>query len=220
MISVILATFNRKETLLKSINSVLKQTFKDFELIIVDDASTVDTKNLLRSVLNADQRVKYYKLNHNKGPGLARNYGVSKAKYQNLSFIDSDDEYTADHLEKVIDLFENGHDLILSTKDVIGFPFNPGLESDSELIDMRDPDIVITGIISLTKPVFEQIGGFKDIRYGEDYELFHAAKKICKKFARIEKPTYLYYANREDSLSQQYYHSLVTQEEVKVPTVI
>lgn len=74
MVSIILPTYNRQNIIAKSINSVINQTFKDWELIIVDDASTDDTKSLVSGFI--DPRIKYYKLNKNYGACYARNYGI------------------------------------------------------------------------------------------------------------------------------------------------
>lgn len=86
--TIIVPSYNRAELILKTINSVLDQTFNDFELIVVDDGSTDDTDNVVKVI--TDKRFFYYK-KQNGERGATRNFGIRKAKGQYITFIDSDD---------------------------------------------------------------------------------------------------------------------------------
>ena len=97
-ISVIIPTYNREETIIDSINSVLKQTYHNLEIIIIDDGSTDNTESLI-SNLN-DDRIKYIKLNENKGASFARNEGIKIASGKYITFQDSDDLYHLDKIER------------------------------------------------------------------------------------------------------------------------
>ena len=90
-ISVVLATFNRRQCLPRAIASVLRQEDADFELIVVDDASTDDTRSYL-ATLN-DPRVKVIAAERNVGPSAARNRGLAAARADVIAFLDSDDVY-------------------------------------------------------------------------------------------------------------------------------
>ncbi len=94
--SVIIPTYNRRDFLKKAVDSVLNQTFKDFELIIVDDGSQDNTKELVYSY--QDDRIIYI-YQENKGPSGARNTGIKKAKAEWLCFLDSDDWWDKKKLE-------------------------------------------------------------------------------------------------------------------------
>ena len=94
--SVIIPTYNRRYFLKISLESVLEQTFKDFELIIVDDGSTDKTYKLIKGY--KDKRIKYLK-QENKGPASARNLGIKESKGKFICFLDSDDRYRNDKLE-------------------------------------------------------------------------------------------------------------------------
>lgn len=107
MVSIILPTYNRQNTISRSIKSVINQTYKDWELIIVDDASTDDTKNYVLRF--TDPRIKYYKLDKNLGACYARNYGIKRAKGTYIAFQDSDDEWKCDKLAKQISFLEETH---------------------------------------------------------------------------------------------------------------
>lgn len=97
-VSIILPTYNRAYILEKSVRSVLEQTYPYFELIIVDDGSTDNTRGLIDSF--KDDRIKYYYTEINQGAGAARNYGISKASYEYIAFQDSDDYWHKDKLEQ------------------------------------------------------------------------------------------------------------------------
>lgn len=109
-ISIIIPTYNREKLIKKSVESIINQTYKNIEIIIVDDASTDNTKEVIGKI--NDKRIKYYKLKKNKGACYARNYGIKKATGNYISFQDSDDIYKKDKLEKQINnLVKNNSDL-------------------------------------------------------------------------------------------------------------
>ncbi|PJM76389.1 glycosyltransferase family 2 protein [Bifidobacterium felsineum] len=95
-VSIIIPTYNRESTLKRSINSILNQTYKSFELIIVDDGSTDKTKEVVNSF--NDGRI-IYLYQQNKGACAARNYGISIARGKYIAFQDSDDEWLPNKLE-------------------------------------------------------------------------------------------------------------------------
>lgn len=104
IVSVILPTYNRAATLKRSAESVLEQTYKDLELIVVDDASNDDTENVIRGF--NDPRVQYIKLEENIGAAAARNRGIKAARGDFVAFQDSDDVWGHDKLAKQMDEFE------------------------------------------------------------------------------------------------------------------
>ena len=97
-ISVIIPTYNRGYLILKSVKSVLNQTYPNIEVLIVDDGSTDDTENLINNLNN--DKIKYIKIKKNNGGSYARNIGIMKASGKYISFQDSDDNYHYDKLEK------------------------------------------------------------------------------------------------------------------------
>ncbi len=103
MISVIIPTYNRKEVLLRAIDSVLQQTWPDLECIIVDDGSTDGTQEAVQSL--ADERIRYVRQD-NRGACAARNRGVELAKGEIIAFQDSDDVWHVDKLQRQMALLE------------------------------------------------------------------------------------------------------------------
>src|SRR3989344_1865760 len=90
-VSVVLPTYNRAHTLERAVRSVLNQTHKDFELIVVDDGSTDNTRDIVVSF--ADGRIRYIKHESNKGVAEARNTGIGASRASLIAFQDSDDEW-------------------------------------------------------------------------------------------------------------------------------
>jgi glycosyltransferase involved in cell wall biosynthesis len=120
LVSCIIPTYNREKFLPISIGSVLKQTYKNWELIIVDDRSTDGTKKLIEKYMKKDKRIKYVKNIHKQGPSGARNQGIELAKGKYIAFLDSDDEWMSFHLEEMIYYLEKYPDRIdLMTANVI-----------------------------------------------------------------------------------------------------
>lgn len=110
LISVVIPTYNRGFIIENSIRSVLNQTYKNIEVIIVDDGSTDNTEEVIKSI--NDKKIRYFKLKVNRGACYARNYGVSKAKGKYIAFQDSDDIFLPGKLEKqYVNLIKNNSDL-------------------------------------------------------------------------------------------------------------
>jgi glycosyltransferase involved in cell wall biosynthesis len=104
--SIIIPTYNRAETLIRAMNSVLYQTCQNFELIIVDDGSTDETREVVES--RHDPRIRYLRHAHNRGPSAARNTGMRAAKGNYIAWLDSDDEWFPNKLEEQLRIFGPG----------------------------------------------------------------------------------------------------------------
>lgn len=103
VVSVILPTYNRSHRLGRAISSVLSQTYADFELILVDDGSTDNTKKLVGCF--SDPRVRYLRHRFNRGASAARNTGIASALGEFLAFQDSDDEWLPEKLSEQLHIF-------------------------------------------------------------------------------------------------------------------
>ena len=98
-ISIIIPLYNKMHTVIKTVNSVLKQSFQDFELLIIDDGSTDNSLALAKTI--SDTRIHIHQ-QENKGVCAARNKGVKLAKSQFIAFLDADDYWNENHLENLI----------------------------------------------------------------------------------------------------------------------
>jgi len=102
MVSIIAPVYNVEQYLEACIDSVLRQTNADWELILVDDCSSDHTAEIAGRYVEADQRIKLIKLNHNYGPAHARNVGMENSRGEFLAFIDSDDTVNENYLEVLL----------------------------------------------------------------------------------------------------------------------
>lgn len=94
--------FNSERFLADSIESVLKQTYENFELIIIDDASNDGSMEIVESYHSKDKRIKILRNDENSGPAVSRNKGIEFAKGRYIAFLDSDDLWNTDKLKKQI----------------------------------------------------------------------------------------------------------------------
>ena len=118
LVSVVIPTYNRESTILQCVDSVLKQTYRNIEVIVVDDASTDNTYKLFEDY--PDARVRYVKYSKNQGACYARNYGASLSKGAYIAFQDSDDLWVKDKLKKQFDYMqEKDLDFVFCSMDRI-----------------------------------------------------------------------------------------------------
>ncbi|NJE05554.1 glycosyltransferase [Thermococcus sp. M36] len=104
-VSVVIPTYNRANLLKRAIESVLNQGFRDFELIVVDDASSDNTPEVVESI--EDGRIRYIRLKKNSGGPVARNTGIKKARGKFIALLDDDDEWLPNRLNVQVKKFEN-----------------------------------------------------------------------------------------------------------------
>src|SRR5437868_1774327 len=135
-ISVILPVHNREDTLGRAIQSVLDQTFHDFELIIVDDGSRDASGAVVKSF--DDPRIRFIQLAENRGGNVARNEGLKAARAPLIAFLDSDDMYLPQKLERVVAIFEQRPELELLVDSFVKVQ-PPG--SREERVTRRNPVI-------------------------------------------------------------------------------
>lgn len=110
LVSIITPTYNCGKFIAETIKSVQNQTYKNFEMIIVDDCSVDDTEAVVKEFSNSDERIKYYKLERNSGASVARTRAMQIADGEYMAFLDSDDLWKEDKLERQLAFMkENGY---------------------------------------------------------------------------------------------------------------
>jgi glycosyltransferase involved in cell wall biosynthesis len=164
LVSVIVPTCNRTEFLARAIKSVLDQTYRDYEILVIDDASTVDTEELV-SHFN-DERIRYLRHEENRGGSAARNTGIVNAKGAYIAFLDDDDEWLPQKLESQMRVFqENPRAGAVYT----GFI---SIEAESgRIVDINVPkkrgyifeDLIARNIVGTTSTVIVRSGCFDDV---------------------------------------------------------
>lgn len=108
LVSIVMPSYNTGNFISETINSVLKQTYTNWELIVVDDCSKDNTDEVVKEFLN-DERIKYIKNEKNSGAAVSRNRAIKEAKGRWIAFLDSDDLWTEDKLEKQIKFMEDNN---------------------------------------------------------------------------------------------------------------
>jgi glycosyltransferase involved in cell wall biosynthesis len=208
-VSVVLPTVNAADKLLRSVNSVLEQTYRDLELIVVDDGSADDTPSAIRDL--KDARIKYIRLARNRGQSVARNIGVSESKGALIAFQDSDDIWQRDKLARQVDILRDpdlggvycdllripltGKPFIIEAPNVIRgamFDRRPSLYQSYAI-----------GIQSclLRKEALERVGLFReDMRCFEDLE-FLLRFSIRYRMHRIPEPLVKYFESNGVSMN-------------------
>ena len=181
-ISIVVAIFNRKDELFELLNSLIAQTNKNFEVIIVDDGSSVDllpTVETFKEMLE----IQYFK-KANSGPGLSRNYGARRAKNDWLVFVDSDVIVEKDYIENIKKNLENTDCAAFGGADKAHKGFNllqkaisysmtsvfttGGIRGSKKAVTRFQPRSFNMGV---NKEIFLKIGGFSEMRIGEDPDL-------------------------------------------------
>jgi glycosyltransferase involved in cell wall biosynthesis len=209
--SVIIPTFNRAHVLKRSIDSVLKQSYQNFELIIVDDHSTDDTQELIKNY--QDQLTSFQTSGDiNQGVSKARNLGIKNARGKYIAFLDSDDEWLPEKLKLQYDYFQNHpHIRIVHGEEVWvrnGKRVNPkkihqkgGGHQFHRCLELC---LISPSTVVLEKGLLHQMGGFReDFIVCEDYDLW---LKITaeNEVGFIQDPLIIKYGGHDDQLSAQY----------------
>ena len=184
MFSVIIPTYNRLELLKRAIDSVLNQTFQEFEIIVVDDCSSDDTWEWLKTQDN--KKLSCYQNKINSGESVSRNFGVSISKFDFVCFLDDDDEWLDNHLlefNKILKLYPSIN--VAFSGYIKRYP-NKEENANFSNIDNNfngilpnffsncygDVIMIPSGSVVL-KEILKKHKGFNtEIRYGEDVELF------------------------------------------------
>lgn len=171
LISIIIPTFNRAHTLPKAIESVLNQSANNWELIIIDDGSTDNTKEVLGDFVK-DDKIKYY-FQNNAGVSAARNRGVELSKGDYLIFLDSDDQFSPDLFLKLNEINYTSYDLICWQVSKLFDGKTSVLKPKRlEKIFNNITAIFLAGSICYRKNVVLEAGGFDPkMSFGENYEL-------------------------------------------------
>lgn len=183
--SVLIPLYNKEKHIKETLNSVLAQTFQDFEIIVVNDGST---DNSLFEVSNIkDERIKLFTI-ENQGVSHARNYGIEKSNGKLLAFLDADDRWYPNHLEHLnllnqkfpeCGLFAAAYEFEYGNKIIGSEYYNIPIQNqwkgivDDFFESSKINCIASSSSVAIPKHVFEEIGGF-NIAYdsGEDTDLW------------------------------------------------
>lgn len=217
LVSVIIPTYNRGYIIERAIESVQNQTYKELEIIIVDDGSTDNTEEIVSKI--SDSRIRYIKNPKNSGVSHTRNLGIAAAKGTYLAFQDSDDIWKPEKLQKQMDCMKQGNygmvycafEREFSDGAVVYYPPKemPMEEKQGEIVpSLLRQNLVSTQTMLIKKEVISQVGFFNEgMSNLEDYEL---ALRIAKRYqVGMVDEALVYLHTLSDGINQNHLQSLV-----------
>lgn len=202
-ISVIMSCFNSEKTLSDSIESILNQTYPNFEFLILDDGSTDRTSNILNEYQELDQRIKIFKNQKNIGLTKSLNILIKKSTGKYLARQDSDDVSFNKRFSEQINFLSNSKYKICTTRaEVMGTTNKiPGYSfyfPQKLIIKFKNP--FIHGTLLIEKELMKSIGGYdEDFYFAQDYKLFSDLLSQNYSVGTINKV--LYKLNMRNNLS-------------------
>ena len=140
-VSVLIPTFQRRELVRRAVASVVAQTYRDFELIVIDDGSTDGTREMLESLDTRGLRF-HYRWQPNRGVAAARNVGLELARGEIIAFLDSDNLWLTDHLDVVVEVFRRQPEAVLVSTCPKFILAGRQQSADAALTDYRSADRV------------------------------------------------------------------------------
>lgn len=217
MFSIIIPLYNKAEYIVETIKSVLNQSFTDFEVIIVDDASTDGSLHLAEKI--KDSRIRIF-TKANEGVSAARNFGISKATRPILAFLDADDKWEPDYLKIVLQMiktypdagiFATGYYMNNKEKTFLNhIPHFPqmGIIDYFKYSYRHGMSICITSAVCVKRSIALEMPMFrKGIKRGEDIDVW---LRVCLKYPMVfyNEPLMAYRTDTPNSLSVNYTNAL------------
>ena len=207
-VSVIIPTHTRAGFLAQAIDSVLAQTYTNFELIVVDDGSSDETPALLASY--GKELICLHQ--ENRGPAAARNAGISAARHPLLAFLDSDDRFAKNKLALQVASMEAQPEVFISHTQEIWLRNGKHLNQkkrhvkESGDIFARSLELCVVGMstVMVRRELFDRVGLFDEsFPCCEDYELWLRTSS-CHHFLLVDAPLTIKHGGRPDQVSVQY----------------
>ena len=208
-VSVIIPTWNRENLIRNTIHSAQNQTIKNIEILVCDDGSTDDTNQIVKEINKKDKRVKWIEGKHYGRPAIPRNIGIKKAEGEWIAFLDSDDKWLPQKLERQLKIMKeinclasatNAWRFIQTTKvKEIFYSYNQKLITFNNLTKIN---YIVCSSAVIHKSILKITNGFpenKSLKTLEDYAMWLRVATQTN-FAFINKPLLIYRDNPENSI--------------------
>ena len=205
-ISVVMSTYNNESTIEKSINSLLSQTYQNFEILIMDDASTDDTYKICNNIASKSNKIKIYRNSNNIGLTKSLNLLIKESKAELIARSDADDYSKTNRFELQLDyLIKNNLDAcstrayeIDSKRIIPGFSYYVPIEI---LIKYKNP--FVHGTLLIKRNVLDSVNLYDELfTYSQDYKLMSDLLKSKFKVSILKTP--LYFLNTKNNISSIY----------------
>ena len=208
LISIIIPVYNGEKTIRETINSVLNQTFTDFEVIVINDGSTDRTLDILRVVTIQEPRVNIFSYPRS-GSYPSRNHGIEHARGDFIAFLDADDLWTADKLEAQLKALQTNPNAAVAYSwtdfiDEFGQPLDSGVQitkNGDVLVDLLQSNFIVSGSNPLVrKQALDDVGMFDEsFVSGGDWDLW---LRLAERYHFVAVPVpQVLYRRTNDSLS-------------------
>lgn len=210
--SVIIPVYNSSKYLKECLDSVISQTYKDMEIICINDGSADNSLSVLKEYEEKDNRIKVYS-QENKGVGSARNYGMELAKGEYITFLDSDDKLSSNALKSVNKFFENNEALDVVAIPILFFSeynhelnykFNLKEDSRNRLMDLNKNYESIQASVSSSFIKADSIGDLRfneELSYNEDLIFINKLLLKTKKIGLVKDAAYFFRRANDKSLT-------------------
>jgi teichuronic acid biosynthesis glycosyltransferase TuaG len=216
-ITIITPSYNSKDYILETIDSVLNQSYQNYEMLIIDDCSNDGSYEIVRDYIKKDQRIKVYRLESNSGcPAVPRNFALEISKGEYIAFLDSDDIWHKDKLTIQIKYMIENHlsftaseiKIFHNLKEIekaVNYEINFSLMESKEIVHGKliFKNIIPNSSVVIKKDLIDKLRFNEDIRYKaiEDYHMWlrilEKGGKCCKLLSQL-----LFYRIAETSISK------------------
>lgn len=174
-VSIVSSFYNDSEYFEDAYQSIINQTFQNYEWILVDDCSTsIDSIDLFNSLEKRNSKIRTFRHQENKGPSAGRNKAISYARGKYLFFMDTDDIIEPTYIEKCVLFLESHPEFSFVNSYSVGFQeeeywWDKGFNTPNSFLQEN----LVTGRVLYKKKDFEELGGYDEtMRYGEDWDLW------------------------------------------------
>ena len=207
LITIIMPAYNSEQTIQESINSIQKQTYDNWELLIIDDGSKDNTINIVLNIIKNDNRIKLYR-NTKKGVSSARNFGIDNAKGDYICFLDSDDLYSENVINNRVKFMKDNNvqattcEIVLTDKNLndVGWVMR-----GKKVFNFEDfhgcP--VHTNSVMFQKSVFEKLRFDENFSNGEDWLMWQRIARMGIDFHRVDGCR-IYYRQQEGAVRKNF----------------
>lgn len=239
LVSIIIPTYGRPGSLINAVQSALNQSYKEIEILVVDDNSLgsknqLDTERLLNT-LN-DKRIVYLKMEKNSGAALARNYAAKKSSGAFLCFLDDDDLFEVDKVKEQLEhMYSNDLDVsVCYITSQLNSKFNPSITIYPEVSSLKNfvlNGVLMNGMLMIKKELFIRVGGFSDTPRFQDHVLMFKVLPLNPAVGVLNKNLYTAIIHFEERISsggkdkegykirhyyEDNYRDLLSEEEVEI----
>jgi glycosyltransferase involved in cell wall biosynthesis len=201
LISVIITTKNRCELLKRAIDSVLKQTYKRFEIIVVDDGSTDKTPSVVRQYLKKNSRISYLRNEESMGACHARNRGIALAEGEFVTGLDDDDEFMPNRLEILFGAYDGKWSFVCGAIKVIHKGYFTISKADSKIITYENAlwKNIVGNQVLVEKSRIQDLGGFDEgLPSSQDHDMW---LRLLKKYGpafKVNEPLYIQHTEHDE----------------------